>query len=220
MLAADVALDRARRLIPSPGARAGAVVLSVVEVALTLALLVILGLILALLAGHGETELSPARAASPPRWLRPMMPSPLPAGDITLHDTGLSSVVVANDQSPHPIHRAFARLLSRLVYQNRGLQSNLSALAILLAWGLTLLLALVGVIQWRRRMAIAAASGAAANLRRQIHRHIYRLGQSALPNEGIGPVVNLFSREVNDVRDALASELAEVVRSATSQRRS
>lgn len=209
MLAADVALDRARRLIPTPRARAGAIALSVIEVALVLTLLVILGLILALLAGHGETELTPARAANPPRWLRPLLPSPLPAGDVTLHDTGLSAVAVANDHGPNPVHRAFGRLLGRLVYHNRGLQSNLSALAILLAWGLALLLALVGVIQWRRRIAIAAASGAAANLRRQIHRHIYRLGQSALPNEGIGPVVNLFSREVNDVRDALASELAD-----------
>jgi ABC-type multidrug transport system fused ATPase/permease subunit len=212
MLAADVALDRARRLIPSRGARTGVLFLSLLEGTLLLALLGVLGLVLALLASHGETELDPSRAAAPPRWLRGLMPAPLPPGVVTLHDTGLSPTVVANDRSPVWPHRVFGEGLGRLVRGNRGLQANLSALAILLAWGLALLLALVGTIGWRRRLAIAAASGAAANLRRQIHRQIYRLGQSALPNEGIGPVVNLFSREVNDVRDALAGDLSDRVR--------
>ncbi len=36
---------------------------------------------------------------------------------------------------------------------------------------------------------------------------MYRLGQSSLPTEGTGPVVNLLTREVNDVRDGLFAEL-------------
>ena len=36
---------------------------------------------------------------------------------------------------------------------------------------------------------------------------MYRLGQSSLPTEGTGPVVNLFTREVNDVRDGLFADL-------------
>jgi ABC-type multidrug transport system fused ATPase/permease subunit len=48
---------------------------------------------------------------------------------------------------------------------------------------------------------------AAAQLRRQIHRQMYRLGQSSLPSEGTGPVAGLFSREVNDVRDGLITRL-------------
>ena len=36
---------------------------------------------------------------------------------------------------------------------------------------------------------------------------MYRLGQSSLPTEGTGPVVNLLTREVNDVRDAVFTEL-------------
>jgi ABC-type multidrug transport system fused ATPase/permease subunit len=44
----------------------------------------------------------------------------------------------------------------------------------------------------------------ASNLRNQIHRQMYRLGQSSLPTEGVGPVVNIWTREVNDIRDALA----------------
>src|SRR5262249_31006564 len=47
----------------------------------------------------------------------------------------------------------------------------------------------------------------ATTLRRQIHRQMYRLGQSALPTEGVGPVINLWTREVNDVRDGLFADL-------------
>ena len=43
--------------------------------------------------------------------------------------------------------------------------------------------------------------------RRQIHRQMYRLGQSALPTEGVGPVINLWTREVNDVRDGVMADL-------------
>ena len=36
---------------------------------------------------------------------------------------------------------------------------------------------------------------------------MYRLGQSSLPTEGIGPVVNIWTREVNDIRDGLLADL-------------
>ena len=36
---------------------------------------------------------------------------------------------------------------------------------------------------------------------------MYRLGQSSLPTEGIGPVINLWTREVNDIRDGLIADL-------------
>ena len=36
---------------------------------------------------------------------------------------------------------------------------------------------------------------------------MYRLGQSSLPSEGTGPVINLFTREVNDIREGLSAEL-------------
>jgi ABC-type multidrug transport system fused ATPase/permease subunit len=70
----------------------------------------------------------------------------------------------------------------------------------------TLLLA-VWVGQWRRAAVLDAGVAGAAALRNQVHRQIYRLGQSALPNEGLGPVLNLFTREVNDVRDATIAAL-------------
>src|SRR5947207_172598 len=62
------------------------------------------------------------------------------------------------------------------------------------------LLAIAGVLA-------EASSEVATSLRRQIHRQMYRLGQSSLPTEGTGPVVNLLTREVNDVRDAVFTEL-------------
>ena len=52
-----------------------------------------------------------------------------------------------------------------------------------------------------------AATEVAATLRRQIHRQMYRLGQSSLPTEGVGPVINLWTREVNDVRDGVMADL-------------
>jgi ABC-type multidrug transport system fused ATPase/permease subunit len=59
-----------------------------------------------------------------------------------------------------------------------------------------------------------AVSALATALRRQIHRQMYRLGQSSLPTEGTGPVVNLFSREVNDIRDAMFATLDVMPRAA------
>ena len=52
-----------------------------------------------------------------------------------------------------------------------------------------------------------AATEVAATLRRQIHRQMYRLGQSSLPTEGVGPIINLWTREVNDVRDGVMADL-------------
>ena len=52
-----------------------------------------------------------------------------------------------------------------------------------------------------------SATDVATSLRRQIHRQMYRLGQSSLPTEGVGPVINLWTREVNDIRDGLIADL-------------
>jgi ABC-type multidrug transport system fused ATPase/permease subunit len=73
--------------------------------------------------------------------------------------------------------------------------------------GLGLLVTLCVVAQARRSVLAEAVSSMATSLRSQIHRQMYRLGQSSLPTEGTGPVVNLFSREVNDIRDGIFSDL-------------
>jgi len=87
------------------------------------------------------------------------------------------------------------------------LGNNRGALTTLLAVGLGLLVTLCVVAQARRSVLAEAVSSMATSLRSQIHRQMYRLGQSSLPTEGTGPVVNLFSREVNDIRDGIFSDL-------------
>ena len=76
-----------------------------------------------------------------------------------------------------------------------------------LGWVLRVSLLIAIVAIWRRTAIARAATEVAATLRRQIHRQMYRLGQSSLPTEGVGPVINLWTREVNDVRDGVVSEL-------------
>ena len=88
-----------------------------------------------------------------------------------------------------------------------SLRSNLGALATLLGLGLACIILISIVAIWRRRVIAKAATDVAAALRRQIHRQMYRLGQSSLPTEGVGPVINLWTREVNDVRDGVVADL-------------
>lgn len=87
------------------------------------------------------------------------------------------------------------------------LGNNLGALTTLLATGLVLALTLALVARARRGAMADASTTAAAGLRKLIHRQMYRLGQSSLPTEGVGPVVNLFTREVNDVCEGLFTDL-------------
>ena len=84
------------------------------------------------------------------------------------------------------------------------LRNNLGALTTLLAIGLLLLLALSLADPVAAQGPRRAVDRPRHDLRHQIHRQMYRLGQSSLPTEGVGPVVNLFTREVNDVRDGAA----------------
>ncbi len=81
------------------------------------------------------------------------------------------------------------------------------SLAILLASMLVLIVLIVGVDAIRRRIAAQVVASLTASLRRQIHRQMYRLGLSALPTEGLGPIVDLFTREVDMVRDGIRAGL-------------
>jgi len=74
------------------------------------------------------------------------------------------------------------------------------------------LLVLSFVTQWRRRAMARVATELATKLRNQIHRQMYRLGQSFLPTEGIGPVANIWTREVNDIRDGVLADLGHTPR--------
>jgi ABC-type multidrug transport system fused ATPase/permease subunit len=150
------------------------------------------------------------RPPEPPAWLHNGA-SGARAPDLAV-DTGLYLLAAKNWDSSRPAHRLAARRLATATQQIPTLRSNVSALLTLLAVGLALSLGLGLVGQWRRSLLAEVGAHAAAALRRQLHRQVYRLGQSSLPTEGIGPVQHLFTREVTDIRTGLMAELEHAVR--------
>lgn len=207
---AGTAFQRARKQLKSRSGAGLVTALTIVEVVLTVKLLLTVGLILALLTSRGVTRLTPGDQTNPPSWMKAALTSQQRTGrhDIWVGDTGLTPLVVENQRegSPYPAWLT-AMVVRRMVATFRSLQTNNSALIALLAIGLALLLALVLVGRWRRIGAVRIAAATATSLRRQIHRQLYRLGLSALPNEGVGPVVELFTRELTDLRDGLLADL-------------
>jgi ABC-type multidrug transport system fused ATPase/permease subunit len=126
---------------------------------------------------------------------------------VYFEDSGLLPLVVSNIESTNPAHRFGTRVMRRVLRNLPTFQNNLGALTTLLATALALTLALCLIGKYRRSVLADAASEVATTLRRQIHRQMYRLGQSAMPTEGVGPVINVLTREVNDVRDGIFTEL-------------
>ena len=201
------AYDRARKLwTPRKGAVLWAKVLGVVHSLLILAAILLGGAVAALVASRGEAWHAHLAEDGRPAWPG----SPIATrgdGQLLYARTGLYPIVAANEQSPNVVHRAAARSLGSLLRRVPTLHNNRGALTTLLACGLGIFFAL-SIVSGLRRSAIADASQEAATaLRRQVHRQLYRLGQSSLPSEGTGPVMNLFTREVNDIREGLAAEL-------------
>ena len=201
------AYDRARKLwTPRRGAVLWATILGVVHSLLIFKAILIGGALAALVASRGET------------WHAPLAEGELagsygeeiatrPDGRVLLAKTGLLPVVEANAESRNLVHRASANVLAFFMRRMPTLRNNQGALLTLLASGLAVFFTL-SIVDHLRRSAIASASlEAATALRRQVHRQLYRLGQSSLPSEGTGPVMNLFTREVNDIREGLAADL-------------
>ncbi len=212
------AYARARRLLSDRrGAVITAGILGVVHSLLVLALLLIVGLLTGLLASLGEARYPASKVAvsggrSPlPDWVA-RRATGIDQQDALFDDTGLFPIVAGNLDSANPVHAAGARLLLTLLNSAPTLRNNVGALATLLAIGLGLLLALSLIAQYRRSLIADAVSQVATGLRMQIHRQMYRLGQSSLATEGTGPIVNLMTREVNDIRDGLYSELSDGLR--------
>ena len=158
-------------------------------------------------AGRGPATDSDA-AASFPSWVPQPDTGTDQARAWSIDDTGLFPLVAGNLSSPNPAppHRC-PRCCCGCSAGVPTLRNNSGALTTLLASGLGLLLMLCLIAQFRRSVLAEAVCDVATALRRQIHRQMYRLGQSSLPTEGTGPVVNLFTREVNDVRDGLFADL-------------
>jgi ATP-binding cassette subfamily B protein len=173
---------RARKLLTSRGDYVAARVLGFVQSLLLVVLLGISALFVAVLASRGEARF-PFRALGH-SW-------------VISRTTGEDARnTVFRDSGVFPLTRILP-----------SLQSNLGALATLLGMGLACILLIAVVAIWRRKVMARAATQIAATIRRQIHRQMYRLGQSSLPTEGVGPVINLWTREVNDIRDGVMADL-------------
>ena len=195
-----VAYDRARKLwSPRQGSVLQARVLGVVYALLVLILFSLGGLLAALATTRGGIRPGATRADA-----KTVVTPNLPAS------SGLSPIVAANQGSPAITHRLAARLVDFALRVVPPLGNNAGALAVLVASALTVAVAVSGVTQ-ARRLAIATASHeVAVTLRRQIHRQMYRLGESSLPGDGTGPILSLFTREVNDVRDGVIADLTAI----------
>lgn len=208
------AFARARKLLvdrQGQGVMATVGVLGVLQSLLVLGMLAVIGLLMALLTTQGEArvvrEHEPELVKRAP-WVGGQEVGVDQAQDeVMFESSGLLPVASGNFLSGNPIHRATARLLLRGLNRAGTLRNNAGALASLLSAGLGLLLALCVTASYRRRRIADAVTDVSTALRSQIHRQMYRLGQSALPTEGTGPVVNLMTREVNDIRDGLSSDL-------------
>ncbi|HEV3121704.1 MAG TPA: ABC transporter ATP-binding protein, partial [Isosphaeraceae bacterium] len=225
-----VAFRRAQKLLDDhPGAAVAAQFWGALHSLLLLAILLWASLLVSLIVDHGVTHFSsqqigaeanqaggvqsPQAAERMPGWIKSLLPLRLQS-DVTLTDTGLYPVVARNLNSNNPAHGLAARCALLAMQALPTLRYNDVALTTLLIAGLLLTLLFSLVDQVRHGALAEASSHVATALRRQIHRQIYRLGQSSLPTEGIGPVINLFTREVNDVRDGVYTHIDQVPRSA------
>ncbi|HEV3167096.1 MAG TPA: ABC transporter ATP-binding protein [Isosphaeraceae bacterium] len=215
------AYRRARKLLDThPGAVMAAKLWGAVHALLLLAILGWAGLLLSLILSRGETQVRarefPAQLPSQgvaagnipsmPDWLVSRLPL-ASRDDITVPDTGVYPIVNRNLDSRNVAHGLVARGVLSAMRSLPTLRYNVGALMTLLVIGLTLMLAFSVVEQLRLTAMAEASSQVATALRRQLHRQMYRLGQSSLPTEGIGPIINLFTREVNDVRDGILADL-------------
>lgn len=201
------AYARARKLLSeNQGLLVTADLLGILHSLLIVALLSVGGLIAALFASQGEARFPTHQVAKLPAWVAGRATG-IDGFDTLFDDTGLLPIVTANLASENPFHRFGARLVGWMLAVLETLRNNVGALTSLLAIALGLLLVLSLLAQYRRTLLARAVGEVSTNLRRQIHRQMYRLGQSSLPTEGIGPVVNLMTREVNDVRDGLFAGL-------------
>jgi len=200
-----VAFERARKLwSPRRGAVVQARLLGAVYALLVLTIFALGGLLAALATSPrtvAKADTDPGSGAGVSR------PSTDRAGRNLPENTGLTTIIAANESSRSATHRIAARLVAFASRVVPPLRNNSGALAVLLASALAVAVALSLAAQVRRSAVAAASHEVAIALRRQIHRQMYRLGESSLPTDGTGPILNLFTREVNDVADGVVADL-------------
>jgi ABC-type multidrug transport system fused ATPase/permease subunit len=189
-----------------PSARILVHALSILQAILVAGLLVILWLLLGLGVTRGIAALSEPRPGVP-SWVDKVVPEE--TGAVLVRNSGLLAVGLSNQSSPHGIERFWGRGLLRVTQAIPPLRTNLGALLTLLAVGLMLVLAYVLTGQALGRRVRELPVEAVSALRRQIHRQMYRLGQSALPGQGIEPIIDLFTRSVDDLENGFRADLRD-----------
>ncbi len=197
--------------------------LGVLEALMALKLVVVVGLMLSLTTTPRFTYFSspslPPRVAGGPSEAEALVRFPASARrhaeriadpDVwVLSDAGLTPIALMNLESGRPTLKLWGHTLRSMIRMVPALGSSRPALLILLMSGLGLVVALALVLRVRVIMRTRLVLKVADSLRNLIHRQIYRLGQTSLPAEGTGPVINLFTREVNDVRSGLEAEMSQ-----------
>ncbi len=181
-------------------------VLGLLQSFLLILLLWLAGLFVSLVATRGETRFPSSQAELLPEWVK----SHSTGSDrqfMLFDQTGIFPLIAGSLLSDNPVHRLAGRGLDRLTSAVPALRSNYEALSALLGLATAAVLFLMLVAWQRRRMIATTSAQLATTLRKQIHRQMYRLGQSSLPAEGLGPVINLWTREVNDIREGLRHDL-------------
>jgi ABC-type multidrug transport system fused ATPase/permease subunit len=203
------AYDRARKLwSPRKTSVLWARLLGVLHSLLVLKALLIGGLLASLVASRGEVW-RPTGAGADPRVVNTAPLATRADGQVLVGNSGILPLIVTGESSRNALHRTAAAILNFYYRLVPTLRNNRGALTTLMASSLGVFFVLSIVAQLRRTVIAQASLEAASTLRRQIHRQLYRLGQSSLPSEGTGPVLNLFTREVNDIREGLAADLAD-----------
>jgi ABC-type multidrug transport system fused ATPase/permease subunit len=204
------AYRRARKLLSSHRDYIVARLLGFVQSLLLVALLGVIALFVAVMASRGEARFPAAKVKLLPKgFVSPITGQDLQEGAkfLLFDNTGVFPLITGNLLSGNRVHRFGAQLLERVTEVVPTLLNNMGAVTTLVAVGSACIVLIALVAIWRRWVIALVSTDVASLLRRQIHRQMYRLGQSSLPTEGIGPVINLWTREVNDIRDGLIADL-------------
>jgi ABC-type multidrug transport system fused ATPase/permease subunit len=197
---------RARKLMSSRRDYLLARFLGLLQSILVVVLLGVAALFVSLMSSRGEARFPAGKVNLLPKWVA----SRATGADqqfLLFDDTGIFPLIAGSRLSGSSAHRILADALERTTRVLPALRTNLGALTSLLAIGLVAITLVAGTAGLRRRVTAMVATDVTSTLRRQIHRQMYRLGQSSLPTEGVGPVINLWTREVNDIRDAIVADL-------------
>ena len=200
------AYRRARQLLSSRREYVIARVLGFFQSLLLVALLGLVALFVALLSSRGETRFPASKSNLLPVWVVNRV-----TGEdqqfLLFDDTGIFPLIADNLLSRNPIHRAGASILGWATRSFAALQYNRSALTTLFALGSICIVLIALVALWRRRVVATVATDVSTALRRQIHRQMYRLGQSSYPARVPVRSSTLWTREVNDIRDGLIADV-------------